>query len=200
MSENELRQRKRAPRLASFEYFGSYAYFVTCATEHRNQHFKDKAIVDSLLPILRETSERFGFSIYAYCFMPDHLHLLVVGKDDSPLHGFMKLFKQQSSFVFRKVYGASLWQKSYYDHILRNEEALSDVALYIFNNPVRKGLVASYQDYPFLGSSVFDVKEPSQARDGQCRDRASARSERNVSRVSTDRRTGAHRPLGLSLR
>ena len=163
MTRNQLRERKGSPRLASFEYFGSYAYFVTCATEHGSQHFKDKAVVDSLLPVLRETSGRFGFSIYAYCFMPDHLHLLLVGKDDSPLHRFMKLFKQQSSFAFKKAYGESLWQKSYYDHILRKEEALSDVALYILNNPVRKGLIASYQDYPFLGSFVFDVKK-NQAR------------------------------------
>ena len=183
MTRNQLRERKGSPRLASFEYFGSYAYFVTCATEHGSQHFKDKAVVNSLLPILRETSGRFGFSIYAYCFMPDHLHLLAVGKDDSPLHRFMKLFKQQSSFAFKKAYGESLWQKSYYDHILRKEEALSDVALYIFNNPVRKGLVAGYQDYPFLGSFVFEAREPNQAQYRQCRDRASARSEETMTKA-----------------
>ena len=159
MIRNQLRQRKPSPRLGSFDYIGSYAYFITCSTEEGKPYFRHKAIVDSLLPTLEETSRQMGFSIYAYCFMPDHLHLLLVGKEDSSLHKFMKLFKQRSSFVFKKACGDSLWQRSYYDHILRKEEALNDVALYIFNNPVRKGLVTDYQGYPFVGSFVFDARE-----------------------------------------
>jgi len=155
-----MRQRKRSPRLRGFDYTGSYAYFVTCATEHRKPYFKHKAIVDSLLLTLEEASRQFGFSVYAYCFMPDHLHLLLVGKEDSSLRRFMTLFKQKGNFAFKKAYGDSLWQKSYYDHVLRKEEALNDVALYIFNNPVRKGLATNYQEYPFLGSLVFDAREP----------------------------------------
>jgi putative transposase len=90
--------------------------------------------------------------------MPDHLHLLLVGEEYSPLTRFMKLFKQKSSFIFKKSHGDPLWQKSYYDHVLRKEEALEEVALYIYNNPVRKGLVTDYKDYPFLGSLELDME------------------------------------------
>ena len=159
MIKDQLRQRKPSPRLTNFDYRGSYAYSITCSTEQRKPYFKQKAIVDSILLTLKETSKEIGFNIYAYCFMPDHLHLLLVGEEDSSLHKFMKLFKQRSSFVFRKAYGNSLWQRSYYDHILRKEEALNDVALYIFNNPVRKGLVTNYKGYPFSGSFVFEAME-----------------------------------------
>ena len=157
MIKDHLRRRKSSPRLRSFDYAGSYAYFITCSTEQGKHYFKHKNIVDSLLPALEETSRRAGFRVYAYCFMPDHLHLLIVGKEDSSLPKFMKLFKQRSGVAFKKAYGDSLWQRSYYDHILRKEEALQDVALYIFNNPVRKGLVDSYEDYPLLGSFVPDA-------------------------------------------
>jgi len=48
-----------------------------------------------------------------------------------------------------------LWQPSFYDHVLRNDEDLPAVARYILNNPVRKGLVDHYTEYVFSGSLVF---------------------------------------------
>ena len=159
MAKSLLRERNPSPRLRNFDYVGSYAYFVTCVTEQRKPYFKDEAIVGKLLHVLEETSGQFGFGAYAYCFMPDHLHLLLTGEESSSLVKFMALFKQRTGFAFRKAHGLRLWQKSYYNHILRQEEALNDVAMYIFENPVRKGLVADYQDYPFYGSFVFDARE-----------------------------------------
>jgi putative transposase len=159
MIKEQLRQRKTSPRLENFDYRGSYAYSVTCSTEQKKPYFKQEAIVDNILLILKETSIETEFDIYAYCFMPDHLHLLLVGTEDSSLHRFMKLFKQRSSFFFRKAYDNSLWQRSYYDHVIRKEETLNDIILYIFNNPVRKGLVTDYKDYTFSGSFVFEDVE-----------------------------------------
>ena len=92
----------------------------------------------------------------SYCFMPDHLHLLLSGDKTSSLKDFMRAFKQKSSFHFKKTSGKALWQRSYYDHILRKEEDIREIALYIFRNPIRKGLVSRIRDYPFLGSDVFD--------------------------------------------
>ena len=71
----------------------------------------------------------------------------------------MKMFKQESSFAFKKRYKNSLWQRSYYDRVLRKEETLKEVAWYIMNNPVRKGLVDDYRSYAFLGSLLIDIKE-----------------------------------------
>jgi REP element-mobilizing transposase RayT len=95
--------------------------------------------------------------------MPDHLHLLVDTEDDANLIGFVKRFKQTTGWWFRNRYlagslkasPASLWHKSYYDHVLRSEEGLPQVAKYIVGNPVRAGLVESPEDYPFSGSLVW---------------------------------------------
>ena len=154
-----LRKRRRAPRLKSFDYSGRYAYFVTCSTYQRRPHFVDKAVVDIVLPALERISDEHRFGIYAYCFMPDHLHLLLVGEEKSSLRGFMKTFKQESSFAFKQGYANSLWQRSYHDHVLRKEEVLEEVALYILNNPVRAGLVDDYENYDFSGSFVLDIKD-----------------------------------------
>ena len=56
-----------------------------------------------------------------------------------------------TGYNFKKATGKRLWQKSFYDHVVRKEENLNSVAEYIFNNPVRKGMVENYDDYPFLG-------------------------------------------------
>lgn len=152
-------QRRSSPRLRDFDYKGPYAYFITCCTNQKKVYFEDTGIVEAMVKVLEESSQSFNFRVYAYCFMPDHLHLLVTGDETSSLREFMRAFKQKTSFLFKKRYGNPLWQRSYYDHILRKGEALTDVALYIFHNPVRRKLVEDYQDYPFSGSFVFDKNE-----------------------------------------
>jgi len=44
------------------------------------------------------------------------------------------------------------WQKDFYDHVIRRHEDLSTQARYILDNPVRKGFISSWQEYPFIGS------------------------------------------------
>ncbi len=92
-----------------------------------------------------------NFSIIAYCFMPDHIHILTSGDERINLIKFVKQFKQITGYNFKKATGRRLWQKSFYDHVVRKDENLNSIAEYIFNNPVRKGIVEDYDDYPFLG-------------------------------------------------
>jgi hypothetical protein len=49
----------------------------------------------------------------------------------------------------------SLWQKGFYDHVLRSGESTDGAAWYVFMNPVRAGLVKRAQDWPYSGSFVF---------------------------------------------
>ncbi len=141
------------PRLRDFEYIGTYAYFLTILTKDRDVYFKEAKIVNYLISLLLETAKSERFDVLAYCFMPDHLHLLVTGIDDkSNLKRFMSLFKQKSGYWFKQNYDDNLWHISYYDHVLRKEESLENVALYILGNPVRKGLVSDFKEYPFSKS------------------------------------------------
>jgi putative transposase len=111
-----------------------------------------------LVDALREKSISYGFKVWAYCFMPDHLHLLIEGKDsDSDMRKFISSYKQYTSYYYKKETKVPLWQINFYEHVLRKEEDTLTVAYYIFNNPVRKGLVDDYRQYKFLGSFEFDV-------------------------------------------
>ncbi|MCP4266525.1 MAG: transposase [Candidatus Brocadiaceae bacterium] len=143
-------QRKRN-RLQHFDYSGSYAYSITICCYDKNSYFTNKNIVLNVLDLLNSISSEMNFFTLAYCFMPNHLHILTSGGEGANLIKFIKKFKQVSGYNFKKITGNKLWQKSYHDHVIRKEEDLNSIAEYIFNNPVRKGLVEDYDDYPFLG-------------------------------------------------
>ena len=91
--------------------------------------------------------------------MPDHLHLELAGlSPESDLISLLRDFKGGSTARIRTVGQTHLWQRSFYDHILREGERERGVAWYIFNNPVRKGLVADSRDWPHTGSWMLDWK------------------------------------------
>jgi putative transposase len=83
--------------------------------------------------------------------MPNHVHLLVEVPEGVSLRAFVQHFKQLSSHALKQMTGAEAWQISYHDHVLRREESVLDVARYIWDNPVRRGLVSNRGEYHFSG-------------------------------------------------
>ncbi len=142
---------RKSPRLAHFDYVGQFAYSLTLVTRDRAPLFTDQSIVDVTLHCLTRSCTRHGFSLHAYCFIPDHLHVLLSGRGRSSLQAFVHHFKQLSGYRYKREHGAHLWQISYYDHVLRGDEDLLTAASYIWDNPVRAGLVQSRTEYPFSG-------------------------------------------------
>jgi hypothetical protein len=88
--------------------------------------------------------------------MPDHLHVLAQGASDvSHLRRFVQRFKQQTAFAYRREANSQLWQQSYFDRVLRQDEDLQTVADYIFANPVTAGLVRDPEAYLGSGGAYF---------------------------------------------
>ena len=148
-------------RLENFPYQGYYRYFITLRCHSGKRHFADSNLTLAALRILRQTAEQRSFYVWAYCFMPDHLHLLIEGKtDDADMRKFISVFKQKTAFYSHRRYNLILWQPRFYDRVLRKDEATSIVVRYIFENPVRKGIVTDYLQYPYSGSlEVNDIRE-----------------------------------------
>ena len=139
-----------APRLNGFDYIGVFCYSLTICTYQRRAVFVDGNLVDSVSQQILRTSNEHAFEVLAYCFMPDHLHLLAGGlTDDASLLRFMKAWKQQTGYEYARQHHARLWQVGYFDHILRSDESVLKHARYIVGNPVRAGLVRNVDDYPF---------------------------------------------------
>jgi putative transposase len=148
-------------RLGDFSYQGYYRYFITLRCYGQASYFTDSKLIAKALLALHETAEQKNFHIWAYCFMPDHLHILIEGKaENADMIKFISIFKQKAAFWFNRRYNIRLWQPGYYDRVLRTDEATSAVVRYIFENPVRKGLVSDYLRYPYSGSfELNDIRE-----------------------------------------
>jgi putative transposase len=152
------------PHLRGFGYLGCYHYFVTICTDGKKNLFvKNNYLIEKMIEVLNQTGEKHFFTVWVYCFMPDHLHIFVEGiNPHSDLKKFIKDFKQRTAYWYSREEssaGNKLWQPGYYDHVLRKEEDTAEVLRYILDNPVRKGLVANYLDYRYSGSPVIDIKE-----------------------------------------
>lgn len=142
------------PYCATFNYVGKHAYLLTLVTFQRNTIFIEEDVVSFVRKqILRACAEK-QFEILAYCFMPDHLHLIVEGmSQESDLKVFAKLAKQYSGYYYRRAHPKhTLWQHGGNDHIIRDEVDLLERLRYVINNPVAAGLVDDPEDYPFWGS------------------------------------------------
>lgn len=142
--------------LSAFDYKGAHRYFLTFCTWERARHFTDSRHVAIVSEQFQCASGEESFAVVAYCFMPDHVHLLVAGEsDDADLKRFSKLAKQYSGFYFRRSTGLALWQRSGFERSLRSEETTAAVVRWVVANPVRAGLVKAPTEYPFWGSFAY---------------------------------------------
>src|SRR5712691_3203103 len=84
-------------RLKTFDYMGPHRYSIRFCTFERKPRFADQDVVDlTLKQFLRAAAEE-RFEILAYCFMPDHVHLLIQGSsEDSDCKRFIFRAKQYS--------------------------------------------------------------------------------------------------------
>ena len=102
--------------------------------------------------------------------MTDHIHLVLTATTEaSDFQRFMNNWKQRSGYEFKQRIGVSLWQESYFDHVLRDDEETNTAVRYVLENPVRKGLVTRFEDYPYAGSDVYgheQLRELWQVRQG----------------------------------
>ena len=141
------------PRLSDFNYTGRYEYFLTFCTYRRVPHFRDERIVSLVAAQLLHCSRTFEIAIHVYAAMPDHVHVVAQGLTDAAdLLAFMREFKQQSGWQFRRDHHGKLWQGSFYDHVRRQEENFGEMIEYVVNNPVNAGLASTPEDYPFWDS------------------------------------------------
>jgi putative transposase len=138
-----------------FDYVGFHRYSLTFRTFGDSDHFLEQSHVDLVLPQILRSADENQCAIPTYCFMPDHHHLLVEGtREDADLCRFVTRAKQFSGFHFSRQTGMRLWQRYGFERILRDYEDPRNAVRYIINNPVRKGLVASPEEYPYWGSST----------------------------------------------
>ena len=136
---------------------GSICSITFCSAGHA-VIFSDPAFSRACVSLLVSRAGASGVSIHAYCFMPDHVHLLISPSSTVAIVDFVRDFKSRSTRLARQ-YGCkgAVWQTSYYDHFLRKDDDVRVAVDYILNNPVRKGIVDEWRQYPLSGSLVYEL-------------------------------------------
>ena len=128
--------------------------FVTFGTFGR--FFLPEPLRDSVLKHCLHDHET-KISLHAAVVMPDHVHLLFTPlRDDAgdpfTLAEIMQSLKGASAHTVNKFLGRSgpVWEEESFDHVLRSYESLEQKVEYIWQNPVRRGLVTRPEDYRWL--------------------------------------------------
>jgi putative transposase len=121
-------------------------HFITFSCFHRLPLLEAPEPKETVEAILEQTRARHQARVYAYVLMPEHIHLLINEPPSILVAQFLKAFKQIAS---RKLRGdrRQFWQDRYFDANIRGEKARSEVIRYIHRNPVKRGLVASPEQY-----------------------------------------------------
>lgn len=133
--------------------------FTLCFQNKINESYINN-IFEILESVISEISINYKIKSSAYLLMPDHFHIIIQKLDEySDILKAIKMFKQKSGFIFSQNYPEVKWQKSFYDHIIRNENDLLNQSIYIFLNPVRKGLIENWKYYKYKGSQVYDLND-----------------------------------------
>lgn len=140
-------------------YVGEVCVSITACIDDGRPIFDKSDIVATFTDILEDAVKRNDCIVPVYCFMPEHLHALIKGLNPiSDVWRVIARFKQRTGYWFSKNSYAS-WQKDFWDRILRRDESFANQVRYIVNNPVRRGLVENWEDYPYTGSIGMDLKE-----------------------------------------
>ncbi len=145
---------KRKPtRLKGYDYRTPGAYFVTICTQKRKcvlSHIVGEGLCalpqNKMTPIGKEVEKTIqymnrngnGVKIDKYVIMPNHIHLIVI-LDDSGGCGnppLQNVIRQLKSYTTNK-FGCVLWQRSYHDHIIRNEKEYQKIGEYMDTNVQR---------------------------------------------------------------
>ncbi|MCF8246787.1 MAG: transposase [Saprospiraceae bacterium] len=99
---------------------------------------------------IRHYAERY-FDLYAVCIMSNHVHLLMKPNPDAPI--LWKVLQDMKKYSGRKINQmlgrhGKFWEDESYDHLVRDGE-FDRILWYILNNPVKAGLVETWERYPF---------------------------------------------------
>jgi REP element-mobilizing transposase RayT len=127
------------------------AYFITTVlAERRAAYFRDFHCARLAVSEMRALHDGGMVNSLAWVVMPDHVHWLFQLSGEVSLSVLVKGYKARTAcrvngYLHRQ---GALWQKAFYDHAIRAEEDVRQVARYIVANPLRAGLVESLGEYP----------------------------------------------------
>jgi putative transposase len=143
---------------------GGGTYFFTVVTFERQRFFANPQYLTILREIVAEVRKKLPFAIDAWVVLPDHMHCIwTLPPDDADFSkrwGLIKatfskrirLFHHQEAFLRTSRFKhreANIWQRRFWEHLIRDEDDFIKHADYVHFNPVKHGLVDKVKDWPY---------------------------------------------------
>ncbi|HJT36357.1 MAG TPA: transposase [Pirellulales bacterium] len=170
MHDQTTRPTRKLHRLAPQAYATTgYEYHFTVCARHQGQPFRNDRLAKEVIASLLWTKTQYNWLLYCYCLMPDHLHFVCrltdrdikfvnAGPRGWIVEGVLDHLSRFKSYTTNKSWKfglhGKLWQKSSYDRVLDLDWPFEEVAQYVLDNPVRKGLVHDWREWPY--SKIVD--------------------------------------------
>ncbi len=131
--------------------------FLTVVTAQRRPILACRPAFDALHAIWSRSPEVDGWSVGDFLLMPHHVHLFTRGgRDAKPLAAWVRTWKSLSTRALKSAMpiDGSLWQRDYFDRFLRSADNYSEKWDYVANNPVRKDLCATPDEWSWKARLV----------------------------------------------
>jgi putative transposase len=145
---------KIPPRLSRV-FTNNPVFFVTFCTHRRRKVLATNFVHLAFVKFAIEACEERNIAVGRYVIMPDHLHLFVCGPDDFMVGKWIGMLKQcLAKAIEREQITDPIWQRGFFDHLLRSDESYDQKWNYVRENPVRAGLVAKAEDWPYAGEII----------------------------------------------
>ena len=157
MKYNPKKHHRRSIRLQNYDYSSEGAYFVTMCTKNRECLFGEIVNGEMVLSEYGKIVEQCWFNLPnhydnieldAYVIMPDHFHgiIFIRAIHELPQQQRRKMllpkiigrFKMNSAKQINQIRntpGVSVWQRDYFEHIIRDVKSLENIRNYIVQNP-----------------------------------------------------------------
>ncbi len=132
-------------------------YFVTAVTAERRSIFQVTANAELLKQTMLDYRNQGKFLLHAFVIMPDHFHALITPAPDVSLEKAMQFIK--GGFSFRLRSRVDVWMRRFNESQVSSEEKFMGFVHYVEENPVRRGLASTPQEYPF-GSAASVPLDP----------------------------------------
>jgi putative transposase len=131
-------------------------YHVIVRGNQRQRTFTSQSDHQAYLERLAKYRKRYGFTIHAFCLMANHVHLLVQSSG-IPLAKFMQGLQQSYTqyFNLRHKKTGHLFEGRYKAIVCQEDPYLLELIRYIHLNPVRAGMVAKAEQYPYSGHHAY---------------------------------------------
>ena len=153
--------RKSLPHLPALEFPNqSILQYVTTTVEKRRPILARHDVQQVLLDAWRKADH---WIVGRYAIMPDHIHFFCAPArlPITPLKVWMKFWRSEATRHWPRPGEKPIWQKDFFDRQLRSGESYQQKWLYVWENPIKEGLVQAAEAWPFQGEmNVLQWHEP----------------------------------------